>query len=155
MNKITLPVTESGYSIVEGNEALFADFGSGRTNFRAGKDGLVSRVKVQWTLDRTSYTTFRTFYSNQGKGSIPFLIDLLMDQSTLTEHVASFVPGSITLQAVDGLTYIVSAELAVAPIWDPGGYAVTVHNYSNDLEITLLSAISHFVHTHLATDLHS
>jgi hypothetical protein len=72
-----------------------------------------------------------------------------MDQKVLTEHVAVFIPGTFSLQNMDGLNYTVTSDLAVAPIWDPDAYTVAMFNYTGEIDLALLQEIAHLVHVHM------
>ena len=68
-------------------------------------------------LGPDGYQYLRNFYNGLLiAGSEPFLIDLILDDSYLTEHTAYFLPGSLTLNGVSGTNYQVSAELEVRPL---------------------------------------
>lgn len=111
-----IPPDQSGYSVTDGNEVIAVKLDGGASRYRRDVLGATSTVTVQWSVDPDVYRYLRAFYKTAtANGSTPFLIDLLLDEPSLTEHKAYFVPGSMRLQSQKGLEYIVAAQLEVTP----------------------------------------
>lgn len=88
--------------------------GAGR--YRQDKLGATYQVTAQWTLDPTEYAAMVGFYQNITKqGVLPFLIDLVIEDSKLEEYAARFAPLSFRLLEQSGLMYKVGATLVVTP----------------------------------------
>tara|TARA_Y100001973_G_C5206110_1_gene341641 strand:+ start:471 stop:947 length:477 start_codon:yes stop_codon:yes gene_type:complete len=116
MNKMTIPPDQSGYSVTDGNEVVATKLDGGASRYRRDILGATSTVTVQWSVGPDVYRYLRAFYKTAtANGSSPFLIDLLLDEPSLTEHKAYFVPGSMRLQSQKGLQYVVAAQLEVTP----------------------------------------
>lgn len=116
MYKLTIPPNKEGYSVTGGTEVIGVQLDGGASRYRRDVIGATSRVSVQWSLSQGAYDYMRAFYRTATvNGSAPFLVDLLMDEPQLTEHTVYFVPGSMKLSGVAGLTHYVSAELEVYP----------------------------------------
>jgi hypothetical protein len=148
VNKLLTPIDEANYSVAEGAEAAIADFDTTATKMGPGKAGVPSRVTVHWVTDRAGYVALRSFYLQQI--AVPFLIDLILDQPYLTEHVATFVSGTFKLESFEGLTYSVTADLFAMPYLNTTFYDMLVHNIDDDMSPTLFAGIAHLVHSHLA-----
>lgn len=104
----------SGYSVEDPDEVLSVQLAGGAGRYRRDRIDSSSLVSVSWTFDPTEYRYFRAFYrSVLGRGSTPFLIDLVIDHALLEEYTAYFVPGSVTLGQQRGLAYEVRAQLEV------------------------------------------
>lgn len=117
LSKLNLLPDNSSYSVTDGKEVVSVQLDGGAGRYRRDILGASSAVSVQWVCDRTEYRYLRTFYSALvGKGAIPFLIDLILDDPLPVEHKAYFVPGSMVLTGQMGMSYYVSANLEVEPV---------------------------------------
>lgn len=113
---LSLAPDQSGYSVEDGQEVLSVKLDGGLSRYRRDVVGAASMVRVQWTVGPTEYTYLRAFYrTTTARGTEAFLVDLILDNATLTRHEAYFVPGSMKLTGVSGLTYTVQAALEVKP----------------------------------------
>lgn len=116
LTKLILPPNNSSYSVTDGKEVVSVALDGGAGRYRRDIIGASSAVSVQWVCDRGEYEYLRAFYrSLLGKGALPFLIDLILDDPLPVEHKAYFVPGSMVLTGQRGLSYYVSAQLEVEP----------------------------------------
>ena len=76
--------------------------------------GSVSEVDVEWTLGPDEYSQMMFMIDHQlAGGTIPFLIELILDDGELKKYTAEIDPESLELDDVEGLTYTVSATLLV------------------------------------------
>jgi hypothetical protein len=117
MEKFQILPDSTGYSVTDGKEVISIQLDGGASRYRRDILNANSKVTCQWSFDRDEYQYMRAFYkTTTSNGSIPFLIDLILDESALTEHQAYFVPGSMALREQRGHLYLVSAELDVKPI---------------------------------------
>lgn len=116
LSKFILPPDNSAYSVTDGKEIVVTQLDGGAGRYRRDILGATSTVNASWILNEDSYKYLRSFYRALTlKGAKPFLIDLILDEPTLTEHKAYFIPGSMQLTAQKGLTYWVSAQLETQP----------------------------------------
>lgn len=114
--KLSLAPDNSSYSVTDGKEVVSVALDGGAGKYRRDIVGASSSVSVSWVCDREEYHYIRAFYrALLGKGSKPFLIDLILDDPLPAEHKAYFVPGSMVLTGQKGLSYYVSAQLEVEP----------------------------------------
>lgn len=118
MDKYAFPPDQNGYSVADTAESLLVELEGGAPRVRRDIVGAWPTVSASWTCDRLKFNYFREFFRSATlSGSLPFLIDLQIDSADeLTEHTAQFVPGSINLNQVNGLTYVVSATLRIKPL---------------------------------------
>jgi len=115
--KLDLAPDQSAYSVEFSDDSLSVKLDGGRSRFRLDKIGGTSKASVKWTCGRSEYLTLMTFYNTTlVSGSLPFLMDLYLDQPYLTEHECSFVPGSLRLQSQKGHRFVVGAAIEVTPI---------------------------------------
>lgn len=130
MQKFVIPPDNSQYSVNDGKEVVATELDGGAARYRRDVIGATSTVDVAWILDTIDYKYLRSFYRGlTGKGALPFLIDLILDEAELTEHKVYFVPGSMQLTGQKGLTYWVSAQLEVYPNEDTdNGNAALMYN---------------------------
>lgn len=116
MTKFIIPPDNSAYSVTDGQEVIATQLDGGAARYRRDILGATSKVNVVWTLGTEEYKYLRSFYRALCvSGSRPFLIDLILDEPTLTEHKVYFVPGSMQLTGQKGLTYFVACQLEVYP----------------------------------------
>jgi len=73
-----------------------------------------AQVDVRWVCSPGEYTYLRAFHRLVGGGSLPFLIDLVLDGGDLMEYRARFVPGSLRLDRAEGNLRSCRASLEVA-----------------------------------------
>jgi hypothetical protein len=117
LSKLRLAPDSSSYSVTDGKEVVSVALDGGAGRYRHDILGASSVVSVQWICDRNEYRYLRTFYSEiVDKGSLPFAIDLILDDPLPVEHKAYFIPGSMTLTGQRGLSYYVTAQLEVEPV---------------------------------------
>lgn len=116
LSKMVLSPDNSSYSVTDGEEVVTTKLDGGAARYRRDLLGSTSTVGVSWILRPDQFKYIRSFYRALTlKGSKPFLIDLILDEPTLTEHKAFFIPGSMQLTNQSGHTYYVSAQLEVYP----------------------------------------
>lgn len=114
MEKFVIPPDNASYTFEPGSSVLSTKMMGGASRYRKDLINPTSKVSVNWTTDTDGYLYIRSFFrAIIEEGSLPFLIDLVLDEPGLTEHKAYFVPGSFRLNSQKGLTYSVSAELEV------------------------------------------
>lgn len=116
ISKFIIPPDNSSYAVSDGKEVVSTKLDGGASRYRRDILGATSTVDVVWILGPDEYKYLRSFYRALCvTGSRPFLIDLILDEPTLTEHKAYFIPASVRLTGQKGLTYWVSAQLEVYP----------------------------------------
>ncbi len=115
--KLQLLASKAGYAVAESSDAILsAKVGAGLPRQRLDFKNAPQRVNVSFKLDPGQYRYWRAFWRNGVFfGSLPFLIDLIIDDYELAEYEAMFVPGSVQLADVSGLRYQISAVLDVKP----------------------------------------
>lgn len=114
MDKLNLRPLSEGYSYtLKSQVSTTANEGG---FFRRRKDyaDTPAIVQVSWSTNKTGYELFNNFYIfSVNEGADPFLADLIIDSSTMKEHICRFVPGSVSTASVRGLAYTISATLEV------------------------------------------
>lgn len=116
LSKLTLLPDNSAYTVQDGKEIVSVQLDGGASRRRRDVLGAASRVSCKWICDELEYKYLRAFYKTRiASGADSFLIDLILDEPSLVECRAAFVPNSMVLQDQKGLTYFVSAELEVIP----------------------------------------
>lgn len=117
LTKFTIAPDNSSYSVTDGKEVVSVALDGGASRYRRDILGASSIVNVQWVCDREEFHYIRAFFrSLTGKGALPFVIDLILDDPLPVEHKAYFVPGSMVLTSQRGLSYYVTAQLEVEPV---------------------------------------
>lgn len=137
LTKFAYPPESSGYTTEDPAEVIAIKLDGGASRYRRDKIGSTSRVSVRWVFDPTQYRYFRAFYhSLLGRGSEPFLIDLVLDYAEPTEHKAYFVPGTVRLSEQRGHYYGVTVELEAYPTEVDTeleiGYVYMINNFGDN-----------------------
>ena len=144
---------QAGYSVTDGEEVLAVKLDGGLSRYRRDVVGAASTVRVQWSVGPTEYTYLRAFYrTTTSQGTESFLVDLILDSATLTQHTAYFVPGSMRLTRVRGNTYTVQAQMEVKPLAPDSEYdeaLVMIYEEYGSLRGEFLSDIKAFVNDYL------
>lgn len=150
--KMILAPAQAGYSVEPQADTLRASMGPGPSRFRRDMIGAVSAVSVQWRANRGEFEYLEAFFRTAVPGSLPFLIDLLIDEADLLEYQARLIPGSKRLSAMQGNLRVVDAVLEVRPLpADPVYDAALVELfelYGDDLD-GMLAALDELVNTYM------
>src|SRR5512140_319198 len=102
LHRMAVTPDNSGYAVELGNEALVAEFGGGLGRYRADTIGAASKASVTWIVGSTDYRYLVAFYNTHRGGAKPFLINLILNDSTLTEYTAHFIPGTWKVVSIVG-----------------------------------------------------
>jgi hypothetical protein len=114
LQKLQIRPDKSGYSFKYGPSAKSTKLDGGSSRYRADYDGANTQIEVTWILKPNQYDYIMAFYrKGTGNGSLPFLIDLILEGHTITEYTAHIVPGTFGLANQDGDAYTVTASLEV------------------------------------------
>lgn len=119
LQKLILPPEQSGYAVSATKDVITVELGGGFSRSRKDIVNSASIIDCRWTLNLEEYQYFRAFFNIvTKKGTLPFLIDLLLDQPYLEEYEAKFVPDSVRMSDPFGLSRVCTAQLEVIPL-DP------------------------------------
>lgn len=114
--KLVIPPDSSSYAAQRGAEVLAVQLDGGASRIRADILGASYLVSVQWIVDPAGYDYLNAFFRTATtRGSASFTIDLVLDNSTLSEYSAIFTPSTFKLASQVGLSYTVTAQLEVIP----------------------------------------
>lgn len=117
LSKLYLPVDKEGYSVKFGENVISTKLDGGASRFRLDMIGATHEIPVQWSTDRAGYDYLMAFKRTTIKnGSLPFLIDLVVDDNEPAEYTAYLVPGTLGLRNQSGNSYIVGATLEVLAV---------------------------------------
>ena len=153
VDKLLIPPSSSTYTMQDGSETASVQLAGGASRYRKVVSNAASYLECEWVVGPTDYTYLRAFYNTSTKqGSLPFLIDLVIDLPELTEHNAFFVVDTFQLKSVVGLTYTVGARLEVTPtrpsVTDDALFLLTYNTTYTETDIdALLDALDDFVNT--------
>lgn len=148
--KLILTPDAEGYTSVDGNEVIGGPLAGGAGRYRRDKIGTNKIVTVTWTMNREEYQYWRAFFvTGTQNGSLPFTCDLLSEDGMgPVEHTCQFIPGSVSLPAQSGLTYVQQATLEVTPIPHDADFdmsLITLWQYTDGAPEPLLDAIARLV----------
>lgn len=103
---------QNGYGVVLPNARQTSQNGpQSRFSIEVGKTAAV--VQATWVTDDAGFKYHRSFYRLQGKGAIPFNVNLIIDTHNVVPYVAYYIPGTWELVSMSGLTYTIRAQLEV------------------------------------------
>lgn len=113
MLKCKLVPDERGYQIKEMETAITTELKGGRPRVRRDLLNADTIAEVQFTCSPEEYQYLRAFYNQLNLGADAFLIDLMLETSSLREYVATFEPGTWKLSRVTGHRFEVRVRLNV------------------------------------------
>lgn len=103
---------QNSYLMVDIDSIYLSETKGGKLRTRLDSLNASKNVAVTWVLNRSEYVSFRDFYTNfLNNGSRNFTVELYVDKSTLTTHVASIIPNTLKLTQQSGDSYTISCEL--------------------------------------------
>jgi len=107
---------EAGYSATGGARFHYADLDGGRGRRRRRFIGTTNRVSVTFLFDTTEYGYWEAFRRTAiSEGSLPFLLDLILDTPDPVTYEVALMPDSVQMQP-NGDARIVQMELEVKPL---------------------------------------
>jgi hypothetical protein len=153
--KLMLTPSRDGYGADDADDAVLrAKVSAGPSRTRLDMLGATADVSATFRMDRGEYQYWRAFFRLAiGEGSLPFLLDLLLDQPDLVEHeVKLSAPPRLSGQS--GLLYVVQLRLEVKPAFQDttGDEALLwlVQEYgSTDAAAGILLDLEHLVNVDL------
>lgn len=117
VDKLEFKPQQASYSVQYGETTARSQIAGGVGRYRKTFDNASQTVTATWTLDSQQFQAFRGFFTSViSEGSLPFLIDLIIDDQELEERTAYFIPGTFSVSKIRGDLHEITAELEVAPI---------------------------------------
>jgi hypothetical protein len=117
MEKLILEPVQAGYATQPPTEVLRQQLDGGAGRYRADIIGGASIVNVAWVLDEGQYQYLWAFFrAKTARGSSSFLIDLVLEETEMTERTAHFLPGTLKLDSKQGEVYFASAQIEIEAI---------------------------------------
>lgn len=112
--KLYLLVPQEGYSLDDGDAVLRAKVSSGPSRMRLDMLDAPMAVAVALVLEPQEFNYWRAFHRTTiARGSLPFLMDLMIDSPDVAEYQVQIVPGSVKT-GVQGTAHLVQMELEVS-----------------------------------------
>lgn len=154
--KFTIPPEQARYVVREANEVERTELEGGAGRYRRAFLGSSMVVEVTWLFTADQYNYFKAFFkgSSAGYGSKSFTMDLLVDDALeLQEHTCYFLPNSVRLRRVEGLSFQVEADLEVEQIvkeeglWDAEVVIYEEFDGNEQLYLDLLDQLSDSLNT--------
>lgn len=126
-----------GYTMTDGNE-IYSTVQDGPVGtYRRSYLNAARRLTVTWFVESVSYDylmeCYRAWVASGGK---PFVMDLFMDQATLTTHKCCIIPGTWRISQ-KGESYTINAELEVEPAPYAGEYVSHVLEPAGGVSLTI------------------
>ncbi len=111
MEKLNIPVPQEGYSIDDGQAVLMAKLNSGPSRFRLDMLGAPLVISISLMLEPYQYQYWRAFYrSTITRGSLPFLLDLVVEDQAVDEYQVQIMPGTLRT-SIRGTVHIVEFQV--------------------------------------------
>ena len=127
-DKLQFLPEQAGYAGTHPDQVVGVQLDGGQSRLRADVLGAVSTVNANWILNRAQYSAFHRFWvQNTLQGSLPFLVDLLLDAPRPSQYKVQCVPGTYRVTRVAGLSHRVSMRLEVM---QPEGFSISNHQFS-------------------------
>lgn len=107
---------QAGYSHGDPSEARAVKFDGGTSRFRRTAIGSSYPLSCQWTLCAVDAAEFERFYRvAAGRGSIPFIVPLVVEDAACADYEVHIIPGSWQKANAGGRNYRVTVALEVKP----------------------------------------
>lgn len=111
--KFLISADFQGYAASVGSDVVMQELEGGPGRYRQDCLRATSVVNARWTVTRDEFVYARAFYNaDTNHGADAFLIDLTIDNSSVEEVVAHFVPGSFHWEFDSGV-FVITAQLEV------------------------------------------
>lgn len=121
MDKFNYRVDATNFSGQDGATVELRETDGGFPTTRRDVVDARGTISVVWNLNPQAFAAFVTFFNETIKeGSLAFLIDVAFDYSAVEEREVKFIPGSIQIGALIGMTRTVSANLEIVSVYDAG-----------------------------------
>ena len=151
--KLVLDIDRDQYSIVPGAEVEEVQVEAGPPWRRRDFFGATHQVSLQLVLEPFAYTYLMAFWrTTLGKGTLPFLIDLIIDTSELSEYQATLVGGKLST-TINGDAYLVTGMLSVLRAPDEADNddaIIALFGAFGDGALTALDLLAHLVNVDMA-----
>lgn len=109
---------QAGYGAQFGTGIISTGLTGGPDFMRLDTSGNVHTVSVSWVVGSDDYCELMGFVRDwERSGGDPFTIDLRLETPDPQEYEATFEPGSVRLQSVNGNAFTVAATLHVMPLF--------------------------------------
>lgn len=136
MYKLSLTPDQAGYSIDEDGTASYTKLRGGAGRYRRDLLNATVKVNLQWSCTADEFEYLKTFWRLTNNGVEPFLMDLIIHDGALTEHICRFIPKSFKTTSYKNGNSIVQAVLEVEPlVGDPAmdeGVVTSFEAFGND-----------------------
>lgn len=114
--KLALMPDEPSYSGAIGTGFYYNALGGGSGRRRRKFIGTVHTFSLTFTLSGVAYDYWWAFYGTViAEGSLPFLIDLIVDEAEPATYQASMLPDTHQISGVAGEARVVTFEVEVVP----------------------------------------
>lgn len=115
--KLYLKPVRDNYAGVWGSTTKSTQLDGGAGRYRKDQMYATTLITVNWIIEGDDYDYLQAFYRTAlDMGSLPFLMDLIMDSQGLLEYTVNIVDGSWQLTQQIGLAYYMQAQLEVVPL---------------------------------------
>jgi hypothetical protein len=118
---MTLPVLNlkpqsAGYAVDFGNQVLATKLDGGASRYKQDILGAAHIVDVTWLCTPQAYNYLMAFWRTAiSNGLFPFQLDMMLDTASFITYQCRFIPGTLKLMGITGITYTVKAQLEVVP----------------------------------------
>jgi hypothetical protein len=111
-----LPPDQDTYAYTPNASFISTQLDGGASRFRADQLGAAIVFTIQWTLSAFNYAYLMAFYRTAiNYGSLPFLIDLILDDGTMRQYTVHMLPATFNMVSQAGQSYVMGCTLEVLP----------------------------------------
>lgn len=150
--KLKIDVPQEGYNFDDGEAVLRAKMSSGPSRQRLDMLDAPIEADVTLMLDPAEYQYWRAFFRyTLVRGTLPFLLDLVVDSAATTEHEVKIIPGTMRT-GIQGEAHIVQFRLEVLLSDDDevGGEAIVMlYELYGDGAPAMLAALAELVNVQI------
>ncbi len=111
--KLNLAAPQEGYSVDDGEAVRRAKMSAGLSRIRLDHLDAAQEVDVTLVMSDSEFNYWRSFHrAILVRGSLPFLLDLMIDDSDVSEYTVQIIPGTMQ-ETVRGHAHFVQLRLEV------------------------------------------
>lgn len=145
LQKLLFPPDSRDYTVSRGSEVVEVAVEGGKARRRSDYSNKPAKIDVKWIFNREEYQYFMAFYNTIiKKGSLPFLIDLIVNNPYVEEYEASVVSESLKINDPLGLSIVVQMQLEIVVSVDSNFDELIIFLYDQDDYLNILEQLANY-----------
>jgi hypothetical protein len=145
LSKLLFPPDSRSYNLRNGDDVVEISVEGGKARRRRDYSRKPVTISVKWVFKLEEYQYFMAFYNTAlKKGSLPFLIDLIVHNPFPEEYEASIVSGTLSAEEPVGLAINVECDLEVLPKLSTNFDTMVLYLYDKPNYLNILQQLTNY-----------